>query len=290
MEGEKSRQEVKARLYSLSLPVEDKFIALHSEVLPVIHLIQRKGKWLEFDFKCQDMPYRLRILPLIDEIVSSTLAQLYGYGNIRYNYKLDTFEILTEEMMRQYQRLAVEVWDRNIHQDWMRSCGYPTHNGTKDERFLIGLSSNNQDERREAITLHNVRTDQQEKGDTPNHAFRDIGVLREIVEREGHHHMHQHLIESFQDQASAPGRWYREGKPDMKKMIEDNIDAGYFISQSVPRLWKPGVFGFTNRYEQKLWNEWQEANDKFLQYWTTQFGLKSELWQPPLPPEALGNL
>jgi hypothetical protein len=211
----------------------------------------------------------------------------------RYDYELLVFKSLDEKSIKQYMKLAVEIWERNIHWNWMRNYKkYKTHNGTKDHTFLQGIILDGP-AKSEAIKTHNERSDREENGETPHHIFRDPEKLMEFIRTEGKNKTeHKLLVESIYDQATATTRiWYPKRKKNLpdylpfEERLIENRDEGYYCNSDF--RWAPGIFGFTNDYETKMWGIWVGAHKEFRDYWIKKFGKNEEFWQPPAPLEKL---
>jgi len=216
-----------------------------------------------------------------DEYLRLGFAILYGNGKLRYNYDLPLFA--TKKCnLNTYLQFAVEIWDKNIHIDWMKYCGYKYHNGTKDFSFLSGMCSDLHEDKNRAINEHRLRSMRREKEDTPHHVFDDVDIFKSIIAKKGKHPLTEYLIESFYDQASAPFRWFKSREKSVSQRVSENKIRGYFINHAA-KNWKPEIFGFTNNYESYLWNTWCEVNNRFKVYWQDKFGKNEEFWQPPMP-------
>lgn len=255
--------------------------------------LSRTENHTELKIKHDNTFYIVQIPEMNDNILRAGLSWLYGYGHLKYNYDLSVFQTIAKNDLEECMELAVEIWERNIHQDWMKKLGYETHNGTKDYPYLYEMIKNKQ----KAIETHRKRSDHQEKGDTPHHIFRNPEVLRVVIESEGEDDLSKYLTESFYDQATATTRyWYKLKKEyehlTFEERLIDNMEKGYYIAPETDteikiKRWKRGVFGFTNDYETELWQLWFKVHDKFKEYWIDKFGKNEELWQPPAPIEIL---
>jgi len=285
--GEKFKFQVMKTLHEEGLFLQEKHAGLYSEEMPKINNLTKSQLLIKYKNKI----HPILIQNIKAEVIRAGLSHLFGYGIIKYNYELPIFKQLDEKSIKQYMKLAVEIWERNIHIDWMKSKGYLTHNGTKDSIFLHGMISDDWKSKKQAIEKHRERSEQREKGDTPHHIFRDSKILKRIIEREGNHELTRYLIESVYDQATATTRiWYPKRHLPFEKRIIENRDEGYFLGYNEKgqvQRWKPGFFGFTNDYENKIWNIWCKAHEEFKNYWINKFGKKEEFWQPPAPLDSL---
>ncbi len=278
IKGEKLRKSVVRELELKGIPLPERHAGLWLDDMAEIAFLNKTKNQTEIKIKYNNTLYDLKIQNFEDGPLRAGLTCLYGYGHIRYDYELPVFETLSEEDTVKYMKLAIEIWERNIHRDWMRKCGYETHNGTKDELFLYQMIT----DLHTAVQTHRERSEHREKGDTPHHLFNNPKLIRRIVERQGVHELNDYFIESFYDKVTAPTRiWFEERTLPFEERHNKNRDLGYYVNPEF--RWKPGVFGFTNDYETKLQKLWLDIHCKFKEYWTSKFGKNEELWQPPAP-------
>ena|GEM_PF-6545690 len=291
VEGEKFKSQLVEAFTEEGLMLQEKQEGLYSDDLPGITSICSGGTDLICTMEHADKTYEVSVPEAEPGIMRAGLSFIYGMGFARYDYDLPLFKVgISEGLHDLYIKLGLEIWERNIHLDWMRSKGYGPHNGTKDSLFLRDIIKD-WPAKQEAITMHNERSDRGEKGDTPHHIFRDPKILRRVIAREGKHPKTEFLIESIYDQATATTRiWYPfRGKPFEQRLIE-NMNEGYYIrrnEQGKVERWKPGVFGPKNNFEDELWGVWCQAHEEFKQYWIEKFGPNEKLWQPPAPKNKL---
>ena len=282
IKGEKLRLILINELNQKGLLLPERHAGLCLDDLAEIVSLSRTENQTQLKIKHDDIPYIAQIPEINDNILKAGLSCLYGYGHLKYNYNLPVFQNLAEEDIKKYMKLTLEIWERNIHKDWMRKCGYKTHNGTKDELFLYQMMT----DINTAVVTHRERSDRREMGDTPHHIFRDQAIIEEIILEEGSHELTTYFIESFYDQATAPTRtWFGERELPFEDRHNKNRDLGYYINPNF--RWKPGVFKFKKDYENKLWDLWLKVHDEFKEYWVEKFSRNEELWQPPTPPEIL---
>ena len=137
LNGDRLRQIVLANMDSLGLPVRDMLADLHSADFPYIDSVVKQVNGFEIRLDYDSDIYGILVPGADAPALASCLALLYGYGNLRHNYDLSCFSSMKKDCLSEYLRFAVELWDRNIHIDWMRSQGYLLHNGTKDFLFLL---------------------------------------------------------------------------------------------------------------------------------------------------------
>lgn len=293
--GEKFKSEVMNALHKAGLLLCEKHVSLCSEDMPIISNLDIDKNQLQIEYK--NKVYHAPVPNAKPEVIRAGLSWLFGYGLIRYDYELPVFKNLDEKSIKQYMKLAVEIWERNIHRDWMqRHKNYKYHNGdtSKGSKFLHGVTSEDENERWRAVEEHRRITDAREDGETPHHIFRDSKRLKKLIMIEGENEIeHKLLVESIYDQATATTRrWVRKDdhKPFEERLFE-NMKKGYFIKRGEKgkpeKRWKPGFFGFTNKYEDEIWDIWCQAHEQFKDYWIKKFGKNEEFWQPPAPLDKL---
>ena len=291
IKGEEFKSQVVSILGDKGLPLSEKHASLCVKDMPRISILDEVNDLLMVEY--DNKSYNISIPRVKQETLCAGLSCLFGYGILKHDYKLSVFNELDEKAIKQYMKLAVEIWERNIHWDWMRNYkNYKTHNGSKDHKFLQGIILD-WPAKSEAIKTHNERSDKGEKGETRHHIFRDPEKLMEFIRTEGKNVIkHELLVESMYDQATATTRiWYPKRKKDLpdylsfEERLIENRDEGYYCNLDF--RWMPGVFGFTNNYEDNIWGIWVEAHKEFRKYWTTKFGQNEEFWQPPAPTEKL---
>jgi hypothetical protein len=281
IQGEKLKSDIVSKLASQGVSLVERHEGLHSRDMPRILGIEEVDDQLRFSIDYNGQTYDVPIAKVSDATLKAGLAMSYGHGIFRYDYNLPAFGDLSGEELKLYMDLAVEVWEKNTHVDWMRKCGYTGHNGTKDETFFYQRLHDG----RLAIDTHRQRSEQRDKGDTPHHVFRDPEVLREVMLSEGEHPLSKYLIEAIYDQTTATTRiWYKERHKPFEQRITENRGKGFFIDAK--SRWTPGCFGFTNDYETEIWQTWIKAHEEFKAYWISKFGNNEELWQPPAPVET----
>lgn len=296
IEGEKLKDTLIVKFEHKGLLLSERPTGLCSDDMPEITSLNKNKDQPELSVKYDNYLYTISLPELSDSILRTALSFLYGYGHVKYDYKLPVFQVLAEEDTVKYMELAVETWERNIHREWMRKCGYETHNGTKDEVFLYQILTDKQ----KAIETHRERSDNREKGDTSHHIFRNPEVLRLVMESKGEDELSESLIESMYDEATATTRYWYKLKKEQKQFtfeerLVNNMEKGYYIThetdtKSEVERWKPGVFGFTNDYETEMWQLWLRVHENFKDYWIEKFGKNEELWQPPAPLEILEKI
>jgi hypothetical protein len=277
--GEKLKEELVQRLKHKGLVLQERHENLWSADMPRILSISKGKDYLYLISKLQDK-FEVVTTPAGLDVLRAALAVCYGYGFFHYNYDFDFFRTLEDEV-KYYEDLAVEVWERNLHLDWMKKCGYKKHNGTKDAEFLSGVVDPNR--KSNTIETHRTRTDTREKGDSPHHAFRVLDLFTRVVLSEGDDPYTPFLIESFYDEATIPSRlFHRNTHPHVPfaRLLRDNRDAGYYLSRDLPR-WTPGVFGLNSDYAHQLMKKWIKVHEEFEKYWLGKFGKNEEHWQPP---------
>jgi len=282
VKGEIFKSKITAELLTHGVLLSERHENLHSDDLPKIVKLNEKEKTIEFVLKYESKKYKLSMPQNNQDIFRAGLVWLYGDGMLKHNYKLPIFDDLSKNLIEKYQNLATEIWERNIHLDWMRNHKhYLKHNGSKNAEFVYGIIMGGKDKDK-AIKKHQTITDAG-KSDTQHHIFRDPKRLRRLIETEGKNEAeHKLLIESIYDQATITTRiWFPDRyETSFEERIEKNKNAGYFCSGF---RWKPGVFGFTNAYETKIWEIWVKAHEEFRDYWIDKFGENEEFWQPPKP-------
>lgn len=287
MGGDELRKTIINSLEQKGLLLPEKHAGLYLDDMAEVVLLDRTEDKLKLKIKHNSHQF-IVLFPQVNEgILKAGLACLYGFGHLKYNYGLPVFHNLSEKEFKKYMELAVEIWERNIHKDWMKRCGYKTHNGTKDELFLYQAIEG---DIKTMKKTHWERSERREKGDTPHHLFSDPDLVREVILEEGLHELTPYFIESFYDKVTAVTRyWYKLRKDQIQSTFEQrlmsNRDAGYYVNEEF--RWKKGCFGFTNDYEAELEQLWLKVHDEFKGYWVSKFGKNEELWQLPAPLEIL---
>jgi len=187
-------------------------------------------------------------------------------------------------------RLALELWDRNIHLTWMRSKGYLLHNGTKDLEFCRLMA----DPKTliQGIQRHQKQSEEQKDIDSAHHSisyseFENVLINKQEVGL---------IYEVFYDQASITGRWYKKAlrlEEPHSKVQEELKSAGPLFSRKFWR-YNPNRYSQlpTTRQEQikQVWLQWCKANDDFTQFWTDLFEEDNSQWNPPADFEGMINL
>ena len=276
-EGELLKSKIAGNLESQGLVLIEKHENLKEDKnLPKI--VESQPKLL---VECKNKTYLAGVPEMDKNTFRTGLCFLYGYGMIKYDYELPVFNELNEKELKIYMKLAIEIWERNIHWDWMQNqCKYKQHNGKKDLKFLEQIVLDPM----LAIKDHRARTDEGDNEDTPHHIFRNPYVLRRVILDEGKNKLSAILLESFYDQATAITRiWYKKRNLPFEERLIQNMNEGYYIGliANKEERWKPGYFGFTNEYESKLWQSWIRVHNEFKKYWIDKFGKTEEFWQPP---------
>jgi hypothetical protein len=291
--GETLKDSIVSLLKEQNIILKEKHEGLQSKNMPTIENLCEDEGHFKLIIKYDARSYEINVPKIEPGVLRASLCWMYGYGLVKYDYELPVFQGLEKDVLERYQRFAVQIWERNIHRDWMqKNRKYKHHNGdlSKGAKFVYGVSSKDRDERWAAILEHRRITDAEEEGETPHHIFRYPKRLKKLIMTEGENEIeHKLLVESIYDQATATTRrWLRkdDNRPFEERLFE-NMKKGYFIKRGEKRKpekrWKPGFFGFTNDYETKMWGIWVEAHKEFRDYWTTKFGKNEEFWQPPAP-------
>jgi len=282
--GETFKDKVLALLSEQNVILKERHEELHSANMSTIDELAEETNQIKLIIKHNNQKYELLAPKPEQAVLRASLCWLYGCGLIKYDYNLPIFSGLEEKVMNRYHKLAIEIWERNTHIDWMQQHKkYLKHNGSKGPSFLYGVSSDDKKEIFTAIAEHRVITDAREGGDTPHHIFRDPKKLRSALLDEGRDaELKATLVESIYDQTTATVRtWYPDRKAKrFKERLEENRDKGYFCEGF---RWIPGAFGFESAYEQEIWKIWCRAHEEFKEYWINKFGENEERWQPPAP-------
>lgn len=292
-EGKELKDTILELLNKESLMLVEKHEGLQSENMPKIENLFEEENFLKLVIKYEDKSYEINILQTEPSVLRSGLCWMYGYGFIKYNYELPIFQGLEKNVIDRYQRFAVQIWERNIHRDWMqKDRGYTHHNGdhSKGPKFLYGVSSDDRDEKWAAIQEHRRITDAEEGGETPHHSIKTKEDLRVVLMNRGEDkELEDLLIEAIYDQATATTRTHY---PDRKKYsfeerLTKNMNKGYYCDDF---RWKPGKLKdarIAPEYEEKIWSFWLDAHETFKEYWTKKFGENEELWQAPEPKKQI---
>lgn len=290
--GEMFRKKLISLFEEKGVVLAERHVALHGWGLPQLSSLSLHESIIDIVINYFNKSYSLTLSKEEPNILRAGLALLYSKGYTKYNYDLPIFQELKNESLENYIRLAIEAWELDLHKDWMKSCGYTCHNGTKDSIFLSRISSTLRKERDSAVLEHRIRSSKREKDDTPHHIFVAYSSIEKIIVGEGTHPLTEYLIESFYDQATAPVRWYKERELSFEERIAKNMRLGYYMGKDNQKVkcWKPGVFGFTNDYEIYLWKIWCKVHKKFKEYWQNKFGVNEEFWQPPCSSSDLEDL
>ncbi|MCK4670490.1 MAG: hypothetical protein KAT43_04760 [Nanoarchaeota archaeon] len=278
-EGDSLKYLVLSELKKADLDLSEKHEGICSDDMPKIQSMQLTKESLELTVGYEGKAYAVHVQPAEEDIVRYALAFLFGDGNVRYDYHLPVFQCLRKEDVMKFKRLAVEIWERNIHIDWMRKNNYLTHNGSKDYKFLFDMI-NNPDNPRIAADDHNLRSDRGDKGDTPHHSLREYSDFKEVLQRDGEDPRTYLLKEIIHDQATATVRiWYHYRAEPFDKRLNDNMEQGIYFKNLRWNLNTDKTI--KTDLAKKTWKDWHEIHEKFRRYWKDKFGEKEELWQPP---------
>jgi len=254
------------------------------------------GPELDFDetknmllLKQHGISYEINLPKIGTDLLHEGLACLYGYGICKYNYEITGFQDLPEAELDEYKRLALELWDRNIHIDWMKSNGYETHNETKDLMFCKRLASKDKKVREFGVSTHREQSKIRLHDDTDHHSLKYTEFLNEIS-RGNKHGM---LTEVMLDQASIAGRWYKkrlnytslhcdaQTKHKEKGIYFHDINSGW-----IPDLVDPDL----SYLEHETWDEWSEINNSFSKFWNDLFQNNNSFWSPPVAKDELDKI
>jgi len=251
------------------------------------------GPKLDFDeanallLKKHGISYEISVPKIESGLLIEGLACLYGYGICKYNYDVAGFQELPEEELDNYKRLALELWDRNIHIDWMRSNKYLLHNGTKDLKFCKHMAKREFDK---GIELHSSLSKIRVDIDTDHHSLSFEEFSKDIDSNI----IPLGIDEILLDQASVTGRWYRKYETyasDHAKTQKEFQDKGIiFKKDNKPINWKNPLSRPHNTAETDIWSKWLEANTCFAKYWIKLFGKHDKLWNPPISFSELARL
>jgi hypothetical protein len=289
VKGEQFKSKIVELLSVEGLLLSERHENLHSDDLPKIVQLSEDADGIKFTFECCHKTYSVTVCQSDFGVVKAGLCWLYGFGMIRYDYSLPIFDELPDATVKKYMNLAIEIWERNVHRDWMqRYKKYKVHNGdaSKGPSFLFGIISGG-DALEKAKEEHHSVTDEGIL-DSKHHIFRDKEKLRLLMLSEGKNiENHNLLVESIFDQVTATTRrWLRDKRPFEVRLFK-NMELGYFIKKGEPNKpderWTPGVFGFTNEYEDSIWKIWCKAHEEFREYWIKKFGKNEEFLQQPAP-------
>lgn len=269
----------------------EKHEGLQSSVLPSIESICEEKDLFKLVIQQEGKSYDIDALQISPGVLRSGLCWMYGSGLVKYDYELPIFQGLKKDIVDRYKRFAVQIWERNIHRDWMqKEKGYTHHNGdySKGPGFLYGVSSADITEIMTAVEMHRRITDAEEGGETPHHRIKTKEDLRMVLMNRGKNkRVEAWLIESIYDQVTATTRShypYRD-KHSFKERLTQNMNKGYYCENF---RWTPGSLNDPDidyRYEKEIWDIWLKAHEEFKKYWIKKFGEKEELWQPPEPPK-----
>ena len=292
VEGEKFKSQLIRAFNAENLELKERQAGLHSDDMPRIESIPVDRTGLRFAMIHAGETYEASIPETDPNVVRAGLSFMFGMGFARYDYDSPLFNTgINEDLRDLYIKLGREIWERNIHLDWMRHVGFYTHNGTKDNLFLQGIIKPGP-AKQEAIKVHNERSARGEKQDTPHHIFNNPKLLRLVLESEGEDERSKYLIESIYDQASVTSRiWHKQQDIPFEERLYTNRDKGYFIrprEDGEAERWIPGVFNLDTPYVHEIWQIWLQAHEEFKEYWIEKFGSNEELWQPPAPEDKLG--
>jgi len=253
------------------------------------------GPSIEFDetknallLKQHGISYDINLPKIESGLLLEGLACLYGYGICKYNYEIAGFQDLPEAELNEYKRLALELWDRNVHIDWMRSNEYFLHNGTKDLEFCKLLSKKTRAEKSIGIERHREQSKKGLRGDSDHHSITfdsfNFFLAEEIKNR---------LIEEMLfDQASITGRWYNKTinyRKKHKSLQKAFRDQGVYFGKN--EYWtNPYLRYDATEFEKETWSMWAAANKRFEKYWKSNFGNDNKLWNPPCDRKILPTL
>ena len=99
------------------------------------------------------------------ETITEGFAILYGYGFIASNYSLPIFREISSQYLQTCKELALEIWDKCIHIDWMRNFRrHATHNESKTLEVLRRFANGELDDGK---YMHRYACDSGK--DTPHH-------------------------------------------------------------------------------------------------------------------------
>ena len=229
-----------------------------------------------FQFSAQGSAYQINCENLKNEDIVDGLCIMFGFGLICPNYDFKVYHALSMDVLYVAKNLAVEIWDRRIHLDFMLNYrGHDGHNESKDLEFCKLLAAGKTDEAKEKHAK-----DCLEGRDTPhyfklrdfvNYLKRQKSVLKEI----------------FDDQASISGRHFK--KKDRLTQAHCNyqgeiLGKGIQIEEHGETLhWNRSCFTdfLIDNIQNKYWKEWKESNIAFCKYWTSKFGPLNQKYIPP---------
>lgn len=303
IEGEKFFKEIERAFTEQGFKLIERHAWLHRDDFPQIVdlVVDEEGieiclQDLNHEDESKRQPCTRCFIPESDKgIIRAGLTWLYGFGMVQHEYKrldlfnteydpeLGTFRKFTKEEIDEYYDLAAEIWERNIHLDWMRKR-FPTHNGSKDPKFIYLIVAK---EIFEALKYHYEKTDAG-IADTRHHIFRDPNKIEALMLTQGRNKKdHDLFIESIYDQTTATTRrWLRDKRP-FEIRLFGNMIKGYFIKRAErgksEQRWLPPINREPTAYEREIWNIWCGAHIEFRNYWIQKFGPFEKGWQEPHP-------
>lgn len=287
VDGKNLKDTILELLKKQNLILTEKHEGLQSSVLPSVESIFEENDIFKLEIQHEDKSYDVDVLQTLSGVLRSGLCWMYGSGLVKYDYELPIFQGLKKDVIDRYKKFAVQIWERNIHRDWMqKERGYIYHNGdySKGPDFLYGVSSADRKEIMAAVEMHRRITDAEEGDETPHHFIKTKEDLRMVLmDRGKDDKLKELLIESIYDQTTATTRMHypNRDKKSFEERLTENMNAGYFCDDF---RWTPGSLNDPDidcEYEKEIWGIWLKAHEEFKEYWIKKFGEKEQFWQPP---------